>query len=159
MNTAVQEQMPAWYFSRYGRALEKQQVDLAWMWVHKAKRKTRRRAEREFHGRGFRIVYQELGFGKIRVRAKLDIMGKTLYIDPGSEADLLYEMDAMGFPLDPSPKAIIMAHELFHLFCPRCPVAVAELAAHLYCAEKLGLKYFPGLLDLVEEQTLKGAIA
>lgn len=159
MKTSVQEQMPAWYFSRYGKPLEKQQVDLALMWVHKALRQTRRNAEREFEGRGFQVIYRELGFGGVRIRARLDVTGKALYIDPGSEADLLDEMDIMGFPLFPSPKAVIMAHELFHLFCPRCPASVAELAAHLYCAEKLHLDYFPGLLDLAATRELDGAIA
>jgi hypothetical protein len=149
MKTAIQEQMPAWYFASYGKPLEKRQVDQAFSWVHRAKRVTRRNAEREFEGRGFEVVYQELGFGGVRFRAKLDIRGKTLYIDPGSEADLLFELDALGFPLAPTPKALIMAHELFHLFCPRCPSGIAELAAHLYCADVLDLDYFPGLLDLV----------
>ena len=158
MKTAVQEQMPAWYFSRYGKPLEKGQVDLAYMWVYRAQRQTRRCADREFEGRGFEIVYQELSFGGIRLRAKLDLRGKQLIIDPGSEADLLYELDTLGFPLDPSPRDLILAHELFHLFCPRCPSEVAELAAHLYCAEKLNLEYFPGLLDLVEPSSTDIAV-
>jgi hypothetical protein len=54
----------------------------------------------------------------------------------------------MGFPLSPSPREVILAHELFHLFCPKCPAALAEMAAHLYAAEILGLEYFPGLLDV-----------
>lgn len=143
----VQEQMPAWYFSSYGKPLSKQQVDLAYSWVQRAKRQTRRQAEREFQGRGFQIVYSELSFGEVRVRARLNIRTKTLYIDPGSEADLLQEMDLLGFPLSPSPKDLILTHELFHLFCPRCPADVTELAAHLFCAEMLELEYFPGLLD------------
>ena len=144
----IQEQMPAWQFARCRKVLSKQDVDQAYSWVHRAMRQTRRSAEREFQGRGFQIVYSELSFGEVRMRARLNIRSKTLFIDPGSEADLLQEMDSKGFPLSPSPKDLILAHELFHLFCPRCPSQIAELAAHLYCAESLDLDYFPGLLDL-----------
>ena len=151
MNTNVQEQMPAWYFARYGKPLEKQQVDRAFMWVEKAKKQTKRRAEREFEGRGFELIYRDLGFGGVRLRARLSIRTKQLFIDPGAEADLFQELDTLGFPLAPSPKAILLTHELFHLFCHRCPAGIEELAAHLYCVEILGLDYFPGLLDLVEE--------
>lgn len=159
MNTSVQEQMPAWFFSRYGQPLEKSLVDQAKCWVHRAKRVTRRNAEREFQGRGFKICYQDMSFGGVRLRARLSIRTKELFIDPGSEADLFQELDALGFPLSPSPKALILSHELFHLFCPRCPGKVAELAAHLYVADVLGLEYFPGLLDLVEERQLSVARA
>jgi hypothetical protein len=148
MNTTVEEQIPAWYFARYGRAPEKREIDLACNWVHMARRQTRRNAEREFRGRGYSLNYQELTFGGTRVRAKLDVRNRTVFIDPGSEAELLGQMDLFGFPLSPAPKHLILAHELFHLFCPRCPAQLAELAAHLYCAEVLQLNYFPGLLDL-----------
>jgi hypothetical protein len=157
MKTSILEQMPAWHFARTGRPLEKKQVDQAVCWVERAKRQTRRPAERELEGRGFEVLYQPLGIGGLRLRAKLNLRTKQLFIDPESEADLFQELDALGFPLDPSPKALILTHELFHLFCPRCPSAIAELAAHLYSAEVLGLEYFPGLLDLVHSDTAYAA--
>ena len=104
MKTTILEQMPAWYFSSYGKPLEKRLVDKAMMWVHRATRQTRRGAEREFQGRGFRIVYQELGFAGVKLRAKLNIRNKSLYIDPGSEADLFQELDLLGFPWSPLPR-------------------------------------------------------
>lgn len=152
MNTTVEEQLPAWYFARYGRVPEKREVDLACCWVQRARRFTRRNAEREFEGRGFRVVYQELSVAGVWVRAKLNLRAKKVFVDPGAEADLLHQMDLLGFPLAPAPKHLILTHELFHLFCPRCPGAIAEMAAHLYCAEVLELSYFPGLLDLSTNQ-------
>lgn len=148
MNTAIQEQMPAWYFAFYGKPLQKRFVDTAYNWVYKARRLTRRDIEREFQGRGFRVNYQSLSFAGVRMRARLNLRGKELFIDPDAEADLFGELDRYGLPTIPSPKELILAHELFHLLCPRCPSEVAELAAHLYCAETFGLDYFPGLLDL-----------
>jgi len=153
MKTAVIEQMPAWYYARTGRYVTESQVDEALCWVEKAKKQTRRPAEREFEGRGFQVLYQPLGLGGVRLRARLCLRSKQLLIDPESEADLFQELDALDFPLDPSPKALILSHELFHLFCPACPGQTAELAAHLFCAELLELDYFPGLLDLVEPGT------
>jgi hypothetical protein len=150
MKTSVQEHIPAWYFARYGKPLQKSNVDRAYNWVHKAKKLSRRDPEREFRGRGYEIVYQELGFGGVRLRARLNTVTKELFIDPESEADLFADLDRLGFPMNPSPKRLILTHELFHLFCPRCPVDVEELAAHLFVAEELHLEYFPGLLDLAD---------
>lgn len=146
--------MPAWHFARYGKPLAKQQVDLACNWVQKALRQTKRSAEREFEGRGFEFIFQELGSGDLRIRARLNIRQKKVFIDPGSEADILQELDALGFPFASSPKALLLTHELFHLFCPKCPQAIAELAAHAYCAEVLDLDYFPGLLDTADAPRL-----
>lgn len=157
MKTTVLEQMPAWHFGRYRRTLQMRQVDLAFSWVVRAIRQTRRLPEREFQGRGYKIVYSELSFGGTKVRARLSSRTKELFIDPESEADLFYELDALGLPLNPSPKALVLTHELFHLFCPRCPSDVAELAAHLYCVELLGLDYFPGILDLNQTLNLQAS--
>ena len=148
MKTSIQEQMPAWYFARYGKPLQKCDVDRACNWAHRAKKLSRRDPEREFHGRGYQVVYQELGFGGIRLRARLNTRTKQLFLDPESEADLFADLDKLGFPLNPSPKRLILTHELFHLFCPRCPVEVEELAAHLFVADELELDYFPGILDI-----------
>lgn len=147
MNTVIQEQIPAWYFASYGKPLEKRQVDLANSWVRKAVRQTRRQAEREFIGRGFSIVYKELGVAGVHLRARLNIRAKELSIDPNAEVDLFQNLDTLGLPLSPTPKELIVTHELFHLFCHRCPTDIAELAAHLYCVELLQLDYFPGMVD------------
>ena len=152
MKTSVEEQLPAWYFARTGRVLQKREVDQACCWVQRARRLTRRTAEREFEGRGFQIVYQELSFAGVTIRAKLNLRSRQVFLDPTAEADLLHQLDRRGFPLDPAPKHLLLTHELFHLFCPRCPASIAELAAHLYCAEILQLAYFPGLLDWTPEQ-------
>jgi hypothetical protein len=151
MKTSIQEQMPAWYFARYGKPLQKRMVDKAYSWVHRAKKLSRREPEREFQGRGYEVVYQELGFGGVKLRARLNTRTKELFIDPESEADLFADLDRLGFPLTPSPRRLILTHELFHLFCPRCPVDMEELAAHLFVADELRLDYFPGILDLSEE--------
>lgn len=147
MNTQIQEQMPAWHFARYRKPLQMRQVDQAYNWVHRALRQVRRDAEREFQGRGFQIHYRELSFGGVRMRARLNLRKKELFIDPESEADLFQAMHSLGLPSKASPKELILSHELFHLFCSRCPTDIAELAAHLFCAELLQLSYFPGLLD------------
>ena len=151
--------MPAWYFARYSKPLAKEQVDVAQRWVQKALRQTRRSAEREFEGRGFEFVFQELGFAGLRIRARLNIRQKKVFIDPGSEADILQELDALGFPFGASPKDLLLTHELFHLFCPKCPASVAELAAHTFCVEVLDLDYFPGLLDTVDVPRLHAQTA
>lgn len=148
MKTSVQEQMPAWYFARRGKPLQKRDVERAYTWVHKARKLSRRDPEREFKGRGYEIVFQELGFGGVKLRARLNTTTKQLFLDPGSEADLFADLDRLGFPLEPSPIRLILTHELFHLFCPRCPADIEELAAHLFVAEELELEYFPGILDL-----------
>ena len=149
MTVTVQEQLPAWYFARYGRPPHKVQVDQAEDWVQKAIRMTKRHPEREFEGRGFIVRTADLSWGaKVRLRAKLNLRGQELILDSQAEADLHGELELMGFPISPSPREVIMAHELFHLFCPKCPAALAEMAAHLYAAELLGLSYFPGLLDV-----------
>ena len=148
MKTTIQEQMPAWYFARYGRPLQKCDVDQAMCWAQRALRQSRRDPEREFQGRGFAVRYQELSFGGVRVRARLSVRTKELFLDPESEADLFAELDRLGLPLEPTPKRLIMTHEMFHLFCPRCPSGIEELAAHLFVAEELALDYFPGILDI-----------
>lgn len=155
MTVTVQEQLPAWYFARYGRPPHKADVDAAEDWVAKALRMTRRSSEREFEGRGFVIrvadlSWPQLGGPKVRLRARLNLRSKELLLDPQAEADLHGELEMMGFPLSPSPREVILAHELFHMFCPKCPSVLAELAAHLYAAEVLQLDYFPGLLDIAD---------
>jgi hypothetical protein len=156
MTVTVQEQLPAWYFARYGRPPHKADVDRAEDWVQKALRSTKRSVEREFEGRGYAIRVADLSWPQIgattqvRLRARLNLRSKELILDPQAEADLHGELEMMGFPLSPSPREVIMAHELFHLFCPKCPEPLAELAAHLYAAEVLDLSYFPGLLDIAE---------
>lgn len=149
MILTVQEQLPAWYFARYGRPPHKVEVDQAADWVHRALRMTKRHPEREFEGRGFTIRVADLSWGaSVRLRAKLNLRSKELIFDPQAEADLHGELEMMGFPLSPSPREVIMAHELFHLFCPKCPATLTEMAAHMYAAELLSLSYFPGLLDI-----------
>lgn len=148
MHTTIQEQMPAWYFARYGKPLVDHDVSQALCWVERARRQLRRSVEREFEGRGFEVVFQELTFGGVRVRAQLNLKARKIFLDPGAEADLFQELDRLGFPLDPPPKQLILTHELFHLFCPRCPGGLEELAAHLFVAAVLDLSYFPGILDL-----------
>lgn len=148
MHTTIQEQMPAWYFACYGKPLVDHDVSQALCWVERARRQLRRSVEREFEGRGFEIVFQELTFAGVRVRAQLNLKARKIFIDPGAEADLFQELDRQGFPLDPAPKQLILTHELFHLFCPRCPAGLEELSAHLFTAAVLGLDYFPGILDL-----------
>ena len=151
IKTTVQEHLPAWYFARHGRPLDERLVDKAQVWVHRAERQTKRSAEREFLGRGFEFLYQELSFGGVRLRARLSLRSKEILIDPLAESDLFEELEMLGFPMSPTPKDLILNHELFHLFCPRCPGPVAEIAAHLFCAQILELDYFPGLLDLAEQ--------
>lgn len=155
MIVSVQEQIPAWYFACYGRPPHKVDIDRAQDWVQKALRMTRRPAVRELEGRGFSVRTGDLswprpGGGVIRLRAKLNLRGKELIVDPQAEVDLQQSLERMGFPVSPSPREVILAHELFHLFCPKCPSALAELSAHLYAAELLSLPYFPGLLDICE---------
>jgi hypothetical protein len=152
MTVTVQEQLPAWYFARYGKPPHKVDVDRAQDWVHKAMRQTRRPVEREFEGRGFQIRTADLSWpaGRVRMRARLNLRQKELVLDCHGEADLHQELEMLGFPLSPSPREVILAHELFHLFCPKCPADLAEMAAHLYAAEVLSLPYFPGLLDVAE---------
>lgn len=147
----VQEQIPAWHFARYGKPLQKADLDRAAPWVHRALRRTKREVEREFLGRGYAICVDDLSFGKVRYRARLNTYRKVLVIDSLAEADLHQEMELLGFPTSPSPRDLILAHELFHLFCPRCPNKLAELAAHLYCAQVLNLCYFPGILDIADQ--------
>jgi hypothetical protein len=153
MTLAVLEQLPAWYFARYGRPPCKEEIDSAQDWVEKALRQSKRSVEREFEGRGFSIRVADLSWPQAggrgaRLRARLNLRGKELILDPQAEADLHGELEMMGFPVSPAPREVIMAHELFHLFCPKCPASLAELAAHLYASELLGLSYFPGLLDI-----------
>ena len=156
MIVSVQEQLPAWYFARHGRFPNKVDVDAAADWVGKALRSTRRSMEREFEGRGFAIRTADLswpawsGGRAVRLRAKLSLRGKELLIDPKAESDMQSELLSLGFPTDPAPREVILAHELFHLFCPKCPATLAEMAAHLYAAEVLNLTYFPGLLDIAD---------
>ena len=156
MTVPVQEQLPAWYFARYGRSPRKVDIDRAYDWVQRALRLTKRSMEREFEGRGFTIRIQDLSWpvrGKgscVRLRARLNLRTKELVLDPKAEADLHNELEAMGFPVSPSPRDVILAHELFHLFCPKCPSDLAEMGAHLYASEQLDLEYFPGLLDVSE---------
>lgn len=152
MTVTVQEQLPAWYFARYGKPPYKVDVDRAEDWVQKALRQSRRSVEREFEGRGFVIKVGDLSWpaGRVRLRARLNLRQKELHLDSRAEADLHGELERMGFPVSPSPREVLLAHELFHLFCPKCPSALAEMAAHLYAAELLGLDYFPGLLDLAD---------
>lgn len=147
----VQEQVPAWHFARYGKPLQMVDLSRAGPWVHRAMRQTKRSVEREFLGRGFAIGVADLSFGKVRYRARLNIHRKLLVLDSLGEADLHQEMEMLGFPTSPTARDLIMAHELFHLFCPRCPTKLAELAAHLYCAEVLELNYFPGILDIADQ--------
>lgn len=155
MTVTVQEQLPAWYFARFGRSPYKADVERAYDWAQKAVRLTKRPVEREFEGRGFTIQVGDLSWPQaggrgyaVRLRAKLNLRTKELVLDPQAEADLHYDLECMGFPVSPSPREVIMAHELFHLFCPKCPSPLAEMAAHLYASEQLGLCYFPGLLDI-----------
>ncbi len=155
MTVTVQEQLPAWYFARYGRPSNKVDVDAAEDWALKAVRMTKRSIEREFQGRGFVVRVADLTWPQgrgvsVRLRARLNLRNKELILDPQAEADLHGELEMMGFPLSPSPREVIMAHELFHLFCPKCPAPLAEMAAHLYAAEALKLDYFPGLLDIAD---------
>ena len=156
MIVSVQEQLPAWYLARHGRFPNKVDVDAAFDWAGKALRSTRRSMEREFEGRGFTVREADLrwpawsGGRAVRLRAKLSIRGKELLIDPRAEEDMRAELVGLGFPTKPEPREVILAHELFHLFCPKCPAALAEMAAHLYAAEVLELPYFPGLLDIAD---------
>lgn len=148
MNLKVLDQIPVWYHARYRGSLTKVHVDQACAWARRALRQTRRRSERELCGRGFVIRVQELCFAGVVLRAKLDTHRKELLIDPNAEADLHEAMERLGFPVHPSARALILAHEVFHLFCPKCPEEIAEMAAHLYVSECLGLEYFPGILDI-----------
>lgn len=150
MIVPVQEQIPAWHYSRYGKPLQKVDLDRAAPWVHRAVKQTKRRVEKEFEGRGYAICVSELSFGNVRYRARLNTYRKLVILDTLAEADLHQEMESLGFPTSPTPREVILAHELFHLFCPRCPNKLAELAAHLYCAQVLELDYFPGILDIAE---------
>lgn len=151
MRVPVQEQLPAWYFARYGRPPHKADVDAAEDWALRAKRQTRRSVERELEGRGIRITVADLSWqGRVVLRARLNLRSKELCLDLHAEAELHQQLEALGFPLSPSPREVLLAHELFHLFCPKCPARLAEMAAHLYAAEVLDLPYFPGLLDLAE---------
>ena len=157
MTLAILEQLPAWYFARYRRSPSKADIDRAQDQMQRAVRLTRRSVEREFEGRGFVIRESDLswplggGQGVVRLRAKLNLRSKELILDPQAEADLQNDLEALGFPLHPAPRQVILAHELFHLFCPKCPADLAEMAAHLYAAEILELPYFPGLLDISEQ--------
>ena len=81
IKTSIQEQIPAWYFARQGKPLDERLVDKAQIWVQRAKKQTRRSAEREFLGRGFDIIYRELCFGGVRLRARLSIRAKEVLID------------------------------------------------------------------------------
>ncbi len=156
MTVSVQEQIPAWHLARYGRFPHKVDVDTAYDWVGRALRSTRRSVEREFEGRGFTVTVADLswpgwdGGRGVRLRARLSLRSKELLLDPQAENDMFKELVGLGFPTVPSPREVILAHELFHLFCPKCPAPLAELAAHLYAAEVLELPYFPGLLDIAD---------
>lgn len=162
MMVSVQEQLPAWYLARNGRFPHKVDVDSAFDWAGRALRSTRRSMEREFEGRGFVIREADLswpawsGGGGVRLRAKLSVRGKEVLIDPKGEEQMRGELLSLGFPLEPGPRQVILAHELFHLFCPKCPATLAEMAAHLYAAEVLELSYFPGLLDIAELYSKSG---
>ena len=156
MTVSVQEQIPAWYLTRYGRFPHKVDVDSAYDWVGRALRSTRRSVEREFEGRGYTVAIADLswpgwnGGRGVRLRARLSLRSKELLLDPRAENEMFEELVSLGFPTTPSPREVILAHELFHLFCPKCPSELAELAAHLYATEVLELPYFPGLLDIAD---------
>lgn len=154
MNLPILEQLPAWYYARYGHPPRKVDVDSALNWADRALRQIRRPAQREFEGRGFTIRVTDLSWptpmASGRIRARLNLRLKELLIDSLAEADIHQSLEHLGFPLSPSPLELMLTHELFHLFCPRCPVALAELSAHLFTGRALGLEYFPGLIDIVE---------
>lgn len=154
MNVSVQEQLPAWYYARYRRAPAKVDISRAMDWAEKAIRQTRRSPERELEGRGFIIRTADLSWplaeGTVRLRARLNLRSKEVMLDSLAEADLHQCLELLGFPVAPPPRDIILAHELFHLFCPRCPANLSEMAAHLYAAKLLNLVYFPGILDATD---------
>ncbi len=148
MKVTILEQLPAWHFARHRTPLRKVEVERATDWAQKAQRATRREPEAELLGRGIKLSVQSLSFGSVKFRARLNLRHQELVVDAQAEADLHEEMLRLGFPVHPSARELILAHELFHVLCPRCPSDLAEMAAHLYAALVLDLDYYPGILDV-----------
>ena len=97
--------------------------------------------EEELGARGFAVVEGNLGVPGALVRARVDLDRRRVVLDPEGVEDLARR--GVG-----PARACVLAHELFHVLDPGCPARLAELAAHLFATEALGLEVFAGAADL-----------
>lgn len=101
--------------------------------------------EAELRARGFRIQEAPLGVPGAVVRGRVDLDRLLVVLDPEGVLDLESRMAAAG--VAGQARTLVLAHELFHVLDPGCPVRLAELAAHLFATEMVGLGVFAGGLD------------
>ncbi len=105
-----------------------------------------RTPEEELLSRGYRVLHRPLGVPGAMVRARVDLAGLQVLLDPEGLADLDRRLRESGVAVEARP--LVLAHELFHVLDPGCPGRLAELAAHLFAGELLGLGDFAGAVDL-----------
>lgn len=85
--------------------------------------------------------------GPVRFRACLSLSDRSLLVYESAITEVaraLERLNASGG----LARELILAHETFHVLCPRCPSALAELSAHRFASELLPLPFFAGLVDL-----------
>ena len=102
----------------------------------------------ELRARGYTVAEGPLGVPGALVRARVDLARRRILVDPQGLEDLSTRLLRRGLGGEALQR--ILAHELFHVLDPACPEALAELAAHLFATDLLGLEDFAGCLDLPE---------
>ena len=115
--------------------LEQARGRVAW-----ARARVSRPPEEELLDRGFAVVEGSLGVPGAVVRARVDLGRRLVVLDPDGVEDLARR--GVG-----PARACILAHELYHVLDPGCPARLAELAAHLFATEALGLEQFAAAAD------------
>ena len=111
-----------------------------------ARARVNRTPEEELLSRGYRVLLRPLGVPGALVRARVDLVGLQVLLDPEGLADLDRRLRESGVAVE--ARALVLAHELFHVLEPGCPRRLAELAAHLFAGALLGMRHFPGAVDL-----------
>lgn len=99
--------------------------------------------------RGYRVLETQAParFGGLILRATIDLEAREALVYGEAVAQAEKALAQAGLSLPCPPAELFLAHEAFHLLAPHCPSRHAELAAHLFCTQVLGLAFFAGLLD------------
>ena len=99
--------------------------------------------------RGFQLEFsrEPARLGPLRMRARLSMNERHLLVYEEALSEVGQALTRLGSEV--APRELVLAHETFHVLRPGCPGQWAELAAHRFAGEVLGLPFFAGLVDCV----------
>ena len=100
--------------------------------------------------RGFQLEFsrQPSRIGPLRLRARLNLPRRHLLVFEEALGEVAEALARLGHS-EVAPRDLVLAHETFHVLRPECPGQWAELAAHRFAGDLLGLPFFAGLVDCV----------